>query len=148
MPTVKENIMICMNNMRNVVLNEKATVTRLRNAAVANKATHPNLEAALDAVIDEPFHPDNILYILTIIRNDIWKHRRALGVDKKGKPSLDRSLVRDPDVLGFWDLLLPEQQDGLLRLAYSLITVISPLAEKERWDELDDTWEKPTATKK
>lgn len=128
--------------MRNVVLNEPETMKKLRAAAVAKSRTHPKTEAMLDAVVDEPFHPDNIIYILTIIRNDIWKHRRALGVDKKGRPSLDRDLVRDPDVLGFWDLLLPEQQDGLLRLAYTLITVITPLAEKERWDELDNIWDK------
>lgn len=140
--------MIYINNMRQVVLKEASTVKKLREAAVAKRDTHPHLEAALDAVIDEPFHPDNIMYILTLIRNDIWQHRRALGVDAKGHPYITRELIRDPEVLGFWDLLNPEQQDGLLRLAFALITIITPLATKERWDELDNKWETPTNKKK
>lgn len=150
MPTVKENIMNCMNNMRNVVFKEKSVVDKLREAAVKHKADRPNLEAALDAMIDEPFHEDNIMYILTIVRNDFWRHRHALHANKKtGKLALDPDRVRDPEVLAVWEMLLPEQQDGLVRLAHALITTIKPLAEKERWDELDDDgWETPTATKK
>jgi hypothetical protein len=136
MPTIKENIVTCLNGMRTVVFADGATRQRLIDSAVSVEKQRPRLKIMLDALLDSEFQLDQITYILTVVRNDIWQHRKAITTDPRtGKISLDLTRVSDPDVGKFWALITPQQQEGVLHWAETLIETIEPLALQLGWNK-------------
>ena len=143
MTTLGDKILARMNCMRELVLKDAGTVEKLRAAAAAHKRSE--VKYALEALLDSPFQEQALPLIIDIAKKDFWRHRRAIISQGSGL-GLDRSVVaaKDPEVLAVWDMLTPHQQEGVLKYAYSLVTMLGRLAEEEGWDDANITdWERP-----